>query len=354
MKSIKLKSNIREVYVGDSNPIIVNCNVGINDKSNLQLELDKIDALFSDKETTPDTMMDLSICKNSPSIAKYIIDKYSIPVGIVPVYSICEKDSINKEELIHHIIKNAEDGVAFMTMHFTADKDIYEVAKRERKIPVTSRGGSIVLHDMFRNNRNENIYRENINEIVKLANTYNFVISLGTTFRPAGIVDACDTSHIIETMKQIELCHYFQSQGVNVIVENVGHISLDKIATHSALLKKMNAPIMPLGPIVIDSAIGNDHIASAIGAAFMGYQGCAHIINAISPSEHLTSLFSVEDTKNAIIAAKIAAKSVNVNRFPELMFAEEEIYNQRSMRKSCLINDATSCYRCDKLCPLKM
>jgi len=354
MKSIKLRSNKREVWVGDSNPIIVNCNVGINNKSNLQIELEKIDMLFSNEETTPDTMMDLSICENNPSIAKYIIDKYSIPVGIVPVYSICKDVGIDKEHFINHIIKNAEDGVAFMTMHFTADNDIYEVAKRERKIPVTSRGGAIILHDMLYNNRKQNIYRECINEIIKLTKKYNFVISLGTTFRPAGIIDACDTAHIMETKRQIELSHYFQSHGVSVIVENVGHISLDKIMIHSTLLKQMNAPIMPLGPIVIDSAIGNDHIASAIGAAFMGYYNCAHIINAISPSEHLTSLFSIEDSKNAMIAAKIAAKTVNVIKFSELMLKEEDVYNHRSMRKSCLITDTTSCNRCDKLCPLKM
>ena len=111
---------------------------------------------------------------------------------------------------------------------------------------------------------------------------------------------------------------------------------------------------MPLGPIPIDSALGADHIAAAIGAAFMGYYGCAHIINAISPSEHLTSTFTIEDMKQAVLAAKIAAKTINVTNFPEYENIENSIYTKRAAEKSCIINNKESCTRCAFLCPLKI
>ena len=196
--------------------------------------------------------------------------------------------------------------------------------------------------------------RECLDEIILLAKKYNFVISLGTTFRPAGIIDACDNAHIMETQRQIDLSCYLQKQGISVIIENVGHISIDNIVKHSVLLKKCNAPIMPLGPSVIDSAIGYDHIAASIGASFMAYNNIAHIINAISPNEHQTSFFSKEDAKNAIIAARIVAKAVNVTRFQQFKDEENSIYRIRAKKHSCVITNEYTCERCDNLCPLKM
>ena len=241
-----------------------------------------------------------------------------------------------------------------MTMHFTADRDIFQIAKKDREIPITSRGGSIALSDMIINNRKRNIYIENIDEIIALAIKYNFVINLGATFRPAGTIDACDRAHIMESLRQVSLCKYIQQCGVAVIVENVGHININKIISHSKILREMNAPIMPLGPIPLDNAVGNDHIAAAIGSAFMGYYGCAHIINAISPSEHLNSTFSTNDMKCAIEAAKIAARSVNINKFIEDQNIDKQIYKKRAEKKSCLITNDENCTRCDTLCPLKM
>lgn len=355
MKAVYLKTQKSGIMIGDSYPIIINCNVGINSTEDYLNETKKVDLLFRDISTRPHTMMDLSTCRNSPSLAKYIIDTYDIPVGIVPSYlSLIPHKGIEESALIENIIKNAEDGVAFMTMHFTADWDIYQKAKRDRKIPVTSRGGSVVLSDLILNKRTNNVFIENIDLIIKLATKYNFAISLGSTFRPAGIIDACDKSHIMETNRQKEICHYMQSRGVGIIVENVGHITVSKIHAHSKLLQEMNAPIMPLGPISIDSAIGADHIAAAIGAAFMGYYGCAHIINAISPSEHLTSTFTIGDMEQAVLAAKIAAKSINVTKFSKDENIENSIYIERAAKKSCVIRNKEICTRCALLCPLNM
>ncbi|MCK9163898.1 MAG: phosphomethylpyrimidine synthase ThiC [Bacteroidales bacterium] len=355
MNPVKLKFKGGQLLIGDGYPIIVNCNVGVNHKEKYLNEIRKIDDLFADCNTHPDTMMDLSICSIKQSIAKYIITKYNIPVGIVPAYTVYSKEEgIDKYKLLDNIEKSAEEGIAFMTMHFTADQDIYQIAKKNRNIPTTSRGGGIVLSDKIINKRTDNVYISNIDKIICLAKKYSFVISLGATFRPAGIIDACDEAHIKETLKQIELSKYIQERGVDVIVENVGHIGIDNIINHSKLLREANSPIMPLGPTPIDSAIGYDHIASAIGAAFMGYCNCAHIINAISPSEHLRSGFDIGDMKNGIIAAKIAAQTINVTRFDNSMMVESQIYTKRSENKSCFITPNISCSRCSKICPLKI
>lgn len=355
MKSIYLKTQKSGITIGDDYPIIINCNVGINSSNDYPNEIKKIDSIFSDISSRPHTMMDLSTWKESPSLAKYIIDTYDIPVGIVPSYlSFVPNQGIKQSVLIDNIIKNAKEGVAFMTMHFTSDWDIYQEAKRDRKIPVTSRGGSVVLSDIMINKRRNNVFIDNIDLIIEIALEYNFAISLGSTFRPAGIIDACDKSHIMETNRQMKICHYLQNHGVNVIVENVGHITINKIHSHSKLLQAMNAPIMPLGPSPIDSALGADHIAGAIGAAFMGYYGCAHIINAISPSEHSTSFFTAEDMKQAILAARIAAKTINVLNFSEYENIENTIYAKRASENSCLVKNEDTCTRCALLCPLKM
>ncbi len=352
MNSVRLKGKKHSIIIGDTSPIIVNCNVGVNDVHNLSYEKDKIDMLFSSQNTIPDTMMDLSIFDRQGILSKHILHNYDVPLGVVPVYSL-GYSNLDKFALLEQIEKYAEMGIAFMTMHFTADVDIYEVAIKERKISTTSRGGSIVLKNAYEHDK-KNILRECLDEIICLAKKYDFVISLGATFRPAGIIDACDRAHMMETLRQIELSGYLQKQGISVIVENVGHISLDNIEKHSVLLKKCNAPIMPLGPSVIDSAIGHDHIAASIGASFMAYFNIAHIINAISPNEHQTSFFSKDDTKKAVVAAKIAARAVNVTKFIQFKNEEECIYNIRAEKHSCIIGNKYACERCNKLCPLKM
>lgn len=352
MKPVYLKTKTDFTKIGDDSPIIVNCNVGANDSHSLRYEREKIDALFSIIETTPDSIMDLSIFDKQGILLQYIIDNYNVPTGVVPIYAFKETESLDTQSLLYQIEHYAKLGVSFMTLHFTADLDLYQKAKLCRKIPCTSRGGAIILKDAYKR-KGCNIYRECLDEIVKLAKKYNFVISLGTTFRPAGIEEACDEIHLLETERQITLCHYLQDKGVSVMLENVGHISLDKIAKHSNLLRKANAPIMPLGPIVIDSAVGYDNIAASIGGAFMGFYGVAHIINAISSVEHISSFFSIKNAKEAVVSAKIAATSVNVFRFPEIMKKETYIYEKRAARHSCIASGTEECKRCNVLCPLK-
>ncbi len=353
MDSFKLKTKNGGIGIGSQYPIRVNCNIGINSQSSYSLEVEKIDRLLSLSETSPDIMMDLSVGEVKNTLYNYILDKYDIAVGTVPIYNIFSKaNGVSKNQLIEKLNEQAELGVAFFTLHLTASNHLYEKAKNERKIPSTSRGGMAILFDTIINRRGENILIENLDEIISIVNKHKVAISIGTTFRPASIIDACDNVHILETEAQLKLSQYLQKRNVNVIIENIGHIDLDNISKHSKLLRKFSAPIMPLGPLPTDNAVGNDHIASAIGAAFSGYFKCANIMNCITPNEHLSSSFSVEEIVLGVRAAKIAAHCINAINFKEFRAIDRAIYYDRANKKNCLNSTSENCLRCDELCPL--
>ena len=355
MDSFLLKNKEKLIGVGRKYPIRVNCNVGVTSSNNVPFELKKIDAIFASHETSPDLMMDLSVGANHSILSKHIIENYNTPIGIVPIYSLFDKKKkISKSQLIDFISQQAELGIAFFTLHLTANLELLEIAKKERRIPITSRGGAITFCDTLKSKTKENILLECLDEIILLAHKYDFAISLGTTFRPASIYDACDTVHLLETKAQLDLCKYLQKKGIKTIVENIGHIDLKKIQSHSKLLNKFNAPIMPLGPLPIDSGFQYDHIASAIGASFAGYYSGANIINCITSKEHTNAKITIKDTLEGIKVAKIAARCVNVLNFKDIREKEYEIYYSRAKNKSCILNQTEGCSRCSVTCPLNI
>lgn len=353
MKSFLLKTKNDFLGIGDEYPIRINCNVGINDVARYEYEIGKIDTIFQSEKTTPDLMMDLSTVHVQKPLYKYLIDNYNAAVGTVPVYQVFDKSKgISKKQFLDYLRLLAKTGISFFTLHLTADLDFFESAKKTRGIPITSRGGSIILSDSLINHRKNNIIIACLNEIVEIVLEHDVAISLGATFRPAGIKDACDLVHIMETKRQLEYCKYLQSKGVKVIIENIGHIDLDKSKQHFELLREFEAPIMPLGPLATDNAIGFDHIASAIGASFSSYFGCTHIINSITPSEHTSSNFSIDDVILGIRTAKITAHSINLLKFEKYRQIDNDIYAERVGSKSCLLNEQ-NCSRCSIYCPLK-
>ncbi|VVM27210.1 Hydroxymethylpyrimidine phosphate synthase ThiC (EC [uncultured Gammaproteobacteria bacterium] len=70
------------------------------------------------------------------------------------------------------------------------------------------------------------------------------------------------------------------------------------------------APFYTLGPLTTDIAPGYDHITSAIGAAQIGWYGCA-MLCYVTPKEHL-GLPNQDDVKQGIIAYKIAAHAADL------------------------------------------
>lgn len=340
--------------IGDNSPIRINCNVGCNSIADIESELSKLRFIQTCNEL-PDMMMDLSLIELEEPLYNYIKNELKLPFGTVLSYQRFTKSrGIQWEEVRDAFLRLCSDGISFVTVHFTADPDLFSLAKKNRRIPVTSRGGGMVLYDTEKKQRTQNIFREHIDEIADIALKYDVVISLGTTFRPGTILDACDSIHIDETLRQLNICRQLQDKGVKVMVENVGHITLDKLFNHSKLLKEFNAPIMPLGPLPTDASVNEDHIANAIGSSFAAYIGCAHIINCITRYEHSESAITKEVTVEAIRTARLAAHIVDLSRYiNEANLCDVLITNKRAKKHSCFANGNT-CTRCSIVCPLKL
>ena len=351
MIAVSLKSYNGSIERGETKPVRVNCNVGANTIEQMVYERNRLKAI-KESSLQPDTFMDLSIGEFDEPLYRDIWRTFKCPVGAVPAYTFPASRSITKDYAVGTLKRLADDGLSFFTLHLTASKDLFEIARQTRKIPVTSRGGGIVLKHMLDGN-DDNIWGAILPEIIEIARGYKIVISLGTTFRPAGIEDACDEVHLRETEEQLKYCKMLQAEGVQVMVENVGHIALDKLEQHCKLLKLFDAPIMPLGPLPTDCAEGEDHIAAAIGATAMGYWNCAHIINCITRSEHTKSYFSIEETLEAIKTAKLAAHSIDVAR-GICVEKDKAIYAKRTENGSCIGGKRGECGRCSEVCPLTM
>lgn len=347
---IFLKSKNDRLVVGSKTPVRVNCNVGITSDSDRAYEVERLVAIKKNK-CFPDLFMDLSVGQYNKPFYKEIQSLFECPIGCVPSYMLPSDTVVKKETAIGIIRRLADDGISFLTLHLTASLELYKLAKTIRKIPITSRGGYSVLRQMKMTN-GMNIWKTCLSDIIDIVKSYDIVVSLGIAFRPAGIGDACDEVHLKETNEQLNLCKVLQQEGVQVMVENVGHISLEKLEHHCDLLRQFKAPIMPLGPIPTDFAVNADHIASAIGASFMGYWGCAHIINSITCSEHSNSFFTINETLEAIRSAKLAAHIIDVARGINSE-NDDRIYEQRAKQHNCLAGTETDCRRCSIFCPLK-
>ena len=282
---------------------------------------------------------------------KDIIREFGCPTGVVPAYGFPSSRITSQQDALDILKMLADDGIAFFTLHLTANRDLLEIAKRTRKIPVTSRGGAIVLKQAMDGN-SDNIWVSILPQTVDLAKEYGIVISLGSTFRPAGIDEACDEVHLRETEEQLKYCKLLQKEGVQVMVENVGHIALNRLEEHCKRLRQFDAPIMPLGPLPTDCAEDEDHVAAAIGASMMGYWNCAHIIICVTKSEHTKSFFTIEETLEAIRTAKLASHIIDVARGINSE-KDTEMLNKRAENRSCIIEDGRDCHRCSMYCPLK-
>lgn len=344
---------VGNISVGGNAPMRINCNIGCNVLEQYQEELCKIRAI-KESSLLPDSMMDLSLVSLEKPLYKAIIEELNIPVGTVLSYLPFDKDrGFDWERVKQYLLQLCKDGIAFVTIHFTADCDLLDEAKQHRNVPCTSRGGAMVLYDSIRNNRTHNLYREHIDEIASIAKQYDIAVSLGTTFRSSNVFDACDNVHVEETRRQLEICRYLQSKGVKVLVENSGHIGLDTLEEHATRLREFDAPIMPLGPIVCDNAVGEDHITAAIGGAFMGYWNAAHILNCITRNEHSESAITTDVMLEAIRTTRIVAHCINLSKGIQDDWNQEQIIDtKRADEHSCIVGE--HCARCKNVCPLKM
>jgi phosphomethylpyrimidine synthase len=185
-----------------------------------------------------------------------------------------------------------------------------------------------------------------------LAQKYGTVISLGASFRSANIFDSFDAAQRAELQMQITLAAEIFKSGVGVIVESPGHARPSDIRKVSSVLRGTGLPIMPLGPIPTDVAVGEDHVAAAIGATLMGLDGCAHILAAVTREEHTGGIPSITSTTEAVIAARIAGHILDLELLGDDR-ADKEISGTRSSNRTCIAGSKTrGCPRCGQSCPL--
>lgn len=337
--------------VGKNHAILVNQLIGINKSNEYDADILKID-VWKEEETAPDIITDLSTIRleNRIPLWKVVVNKKNFIAATLPIYTVKDKRNITKSEIISIIQEQIEGGVGMITIHPTPSKELVDLAQK-RITPVTSRGGKIVITDMILHSRKTNIYIESLDDIINICREYNSIISIGTSFRSANIIDSFDEVQIKEINEQIKIADYISNKGVGVIIESPGHANIENIKKICKLLNQTNYPVMPLGPVVTDIGIGLDHITSAIGATIMGLEGCVQIIAAMTREEHTGNVPSIESTVEAVKVAKLVAHIIDSNK--NRNYSKDE-YIARNRKKSCVYGgDSLECSRCSDFCPLK-
>lgn len=144
-------------------------------------------------------------------------------------------------------------------------------------------------------------------EICEIMKAYDVSFSLGDGLRPGCIADANDEAQFAELSTLGELTETAWKHDVQTMIEGPGHIPMHLIQENmeKELKECREAPFYTLGPLTTDIAPGYDHLTSAIGAALIGWHGCA-LLCYVTPKEHL-GLPDKEDVKQGVMAYKIAA-----------------------------------------------
>ena len=297
----------------------INANIGSSsDDTDMQKELEK--ARIAVKYGA-DAIMDLSTGGPVDEIRRAIIAETTACIGSVPLYQAAldavrvKKKAIvdmTVDDIFAGIIKHAEDGVDFITVHCGVTLSTVERMKNEGRImDVVSRGGAFTIEWMRYNNQ-ENPLFEHFDKLLAITKEYDMTLSLGDGFRPGCLADATDRAQIHELIILGELTQRAQDAGVQVMIEGPGHVPLNQIQTNIQLQKRLchGAPFYVLGPLVTDIAPGYDHITCAIGGAIAAAAG-ADFLCYVTPSEHLR-LPDVQDVRDGVIASRIAAHAADI------------------------------------------
>jgi phosphomethylpyrimidine synthase len=262
-----------------------------------------------------DTVMDLSTGKNIHATREWILRNSPVPIGTVPIYQALEKVGGKAEELTWEIyrdtlIEQCEQGVDYFTIHAGVLLRFIPMTAR-RMTGIVSRGGSILAKWCLAHHK-ENFCYTHWDEICEIMAAYDVSFSIGDGLRPGSIADANDEAQFAELQTQGELTTRAWARGVQVMNEGPGHVPLHLI--HENMMKQLEwcheAPFYTLGPLTTDIAPGYDHITSAIGAAMIGWYGCA-MLCYVTPKEHL-GLPDKKDVKDGVIAYKIAAHAADL------------------------------------------
>tara|TARA_B100000035_G_scaffold134321_1_gene114313 strand:- start:62995 stop:64887 length:1893 start_codon:yes stop_codon:yes gene_type:complete len=264
-----------------------------------------------------DNVMDLSTGKNIHETREWIIRNSPVPIGTVPIYQALEKVDGKAENLTWEIfrdtlIEQAEQGVDYFTIH-AGVRLSYIPMTAKRMTGIVSRGGSIMASWCLAHHKESFLY-EHFEEICEIMKAYDVSFSLGDGLRPGSIYDANDEAQFAELKTLGELTKIAWKHDVQVMIEGPGHVPMHMIKENMDLQLEHcdEAPFYTLGPLTTDIAPGYDHITSGIGAAMIGWYGCA-MLCYVTPKEHL-GLPEKEDVRVGIITYKIAAHAADLGK----------------------------------------
>ncbi|MDO6562731.1 phosphomethylpyrimidine synthase ThiC [Amphritea sp. 1_MG-2023] len=262
-----------------------------------------------------DTIMDLSTGKNIHETREWILRNSPVPIGTVPIYQALEKvsgvaEDLNWEVFRDTLIEQAEQGVDYFTIHAGVLLR-YVPMTAKRMTGIVSRGGSIMAKWCLAHHE-ENFLYTHFEEICEICKTYDVSFSLGDGLRPGSVYDANDEAQFAELETLGELTKIAWQHDVQVMIEGPGHVPMHMIKENmdKQLTECQEAPFYTLGPLTTDIAPGYDHITSGIGAAMIGWYGCA-MLCYVTPKEHL-GLPNKDDVKTGIITYKIAAHAADL------------------------------------------
>ncbi len=293
----------------------INVNLGTSrDSVDMQVELEKVQSAI---DMGADAIMDLSSFGDTRKFRKLLTTECPAMIGTVPIYDAVVYYNkalmkITSDEWIDIVRMHAEDGVDFMTIHCGLNRATAKRFKENKRLTnIVSRGGSIIFAWMEMTG-NENPFYERFDEVLEICREYDVTLSLGDACRPGCIADATDSAQIEELIVLGELTKRAWARDVQVMIEGPGHMPINQIAANMEIQKTLchGAPFYVLGPIVTDIAPGYDHITAAIGGAIAASAG-ASFLCYVTPAEHLR-LPDVDDVKEGIIAAKIAAHAADI------------------------------------------
>ncbi len=304
---------LEPMIIGRNFLVKINGNIG-NSALGSSIE-EEVEKLTWGTRWGADTVMDLSTGKNIHETREWIIRNSHVPIGTVPIYQALEKVNGIAEDLTWEIfrdtlIEQAEQGVDYFTIHAGVLLR-YVPLTAKRVTGIVSRGGSIMAKWCLAHHQ-ENFLYTHFDEICEIMKAYDVSFSLGDGLRPGSIADANDEAQFGELEALGELTQIAWKHDVQCMIEGPGHVPMHMIKENMDKQLEVchEAPFYTLGPLTTDIAPGYDHITSGIGAAMIGWYGCA-MLCYVTPKEHL-GLPNKDDVKEGIITYKIAAHAADL------------------------------------------
>ncbi len=301
------------MIIGRNFLVKVNANIG-NSAVTSSIE-EEVEKLVWSTRWGADTVMDLSTGRYIHETREWILRNSPVPIGTVPIYQALEKvngiaEDLSWEAFRDTLLEQAEQGVDYFTIH--AGVLLRYVPMTARRLTgIVSRGGSIMAKWCLSHHQ-ENFLYQHFREICEICAAYDVSLSLGDGLRPGSIQDANDEAQFAELRTLGELTKIAWEYDVQVMIEGPGHVPMQMIRRNMTeeLEHCHEAPFYTLGPLTTDIAPGYDHFTSGIGAAMIGWFGCA-MLCYVTPKEHL-GLPNKEDVKQGLITYKIAAHAADL------------------------------------------